>query len=97
MNGEDVPRSPSAADLFSESDQCRVRHERARPEPFVQLGFAHHARRLGEQQRDQVEGFRCEMNGAARVVRDLPTVRIEHEPSESRCHGNSRQGHGRQF
>jgi hypothetical protein len=61
-----------APDLFYETHKRRIRHKRSRPQPLVQFGLADHARRLANQEREQIERLRREMNGATPLVGDPP-------------------------
>ena len=53
------------------------------------LGFVHHARRLGDQQRQQIEGLPCQVNRRAVLSNDLPRRRIKHQRAESDDHTHS--------
>ena len=89
MMGAEPSRSSSARrSSFHEADERRVGDECSRPEPFVDLVFPHHARRLVDKKRQEVEGVRRQMNLIA-VARELPAVRIERERPESRGHNQS--------
>ena len=48
--------------LFDETDERRLCHERVGPEPLVQLLLVNDARRFGDEHREQIEGLRREMD-----------------------------------
>jgi hypothetical protein len=59
--------------FLHEHDERRVRHDRSRPEPFVQLRLSHDARRFVCQQGEEIERLGRQMNLDV-VSRQLPLV-----------------------
>jgi hypothetical protein len=72
-------------ELLHKADERGVGDKRPGPKTLVQLALSHDARRLGEKEREQIEGLGCQVD-LARITGERPLVGIEGEHAETRDH-----------
>ena len=77
-----------APELLDETNQSRIRHVGAGPQPLVQFPLAHHARSRVDQQEQQIEGLGREVDGHA-ITQEMAAVGVKREGSEF-DHGHPR-------
>jgi hypothetical protein len=79
-----VQRPP---ELLHQAYQRGIRNERAAPEPFVQLRFAHDAWSLFDEDLEQVEGLRGDVDDCG-IAAQVPSIEIKRERAEVHDHAS---------